>query len=137
MPAPNDNFRPFISPAARARMVTACMARFNALDVQDWARYGKVTPPLGQFLKLMREQSGQGFGIRRNGDDLIILDEDGQPASTFPTALGRRTSPLQPELPSDAATGHELARSFAPTSTSCSTRTTCSTPGSPVLSSST
>ncbi len=79
-----DHFRPFITPAATAHMVTTCMASFNALDVRDLARYGKVTPPLDQFLKLMREQSGKGFRILRNGDDLIILDEDGQPTSTFP-----------------------------------------------------
>ena len=66
-------------------MVTACMARFNALDVRDLACFGKVTPPLGQFLKLMREESGKGFRILRNGDDLIILDEDGLATSTFPT----------------------------------------------------
>ena len=78
MPESRD---PFLSPASRARMVTACMARFKATDVENLVWFGRATPPLDQFLKLMREESGKGFRILRNGDDLTIEDEDGQPTA--------------------------------------------------------
>ena len=75
MPESRD---PFISPAATARMVTACMARFGPTDVENLAWFGVTTAPLAQFMKLMAER-GEEFRILRRGDDLTIEDEDGQP----------------------------------------------------------
>ncbi len=75
MPAPTG---PFLSPTAIARMVETSMAMFNALDARDLSLYGIATPPLANFMRLMREQSGRGFRIRRQGpDDMIIEDRDG------------------------------------------------------------
>lgn len=71
---------PFLSPAATARMVTACMARIAATDVENLAWFGVTTAPLGQFMKLMAERGGE-FRILRRGDDLTIEDEDGQPTA--------------------------------------------------------
>ena len=80
MPESNDHHRQFLSPAATARMVTACMARFNAVDVENLAWFGVTTAPLGHFMKLMAQRGGE-FRILRSGDDLTIEDEDGQPTA--------------------------------------------------------
>ena len=77
MPESRD---PFLSPAATARMVTACMARFKATDVENLVWFGVTTPALAQFMKLMAEHAGE-FRILRRGDDLTIEDEDGQPTA--------------------------------------------------------
>ena len=75
MPESRD---PVLSPAATARMVTACMARFDPTDVENLAWFGVTTAPLAHFMKLMAERDGE-FRILRRGDDLTIEDEDGQP----------------------------------------------------------